>query len=75
MGLVNNAPSCDFDPVADFCDGPVLKDGVGVWDVCIPKEAEYGGLDASMAALYSTTEKQKGEKKNPDRQNPNAEIL
>lgn len=63
MGLVNNAPSCDFDPVADFCDGPVLKDGVGVWDACIPKEAEYGGLDASMAALYSTTEKQKGEKK------------
>lgn len=74
MGLVNNAPSCDFDPVADFCDGPMLKDGVGVWDACIPKEAEYGGLDASMAALYSTTEKQKA-KKNPDRQNPNAEIL
>ena len=52
MGLANNAPSCDFDAVADFCEGPMLKVGVGVWDACIPNEAETAGLDASMAILY-----------------------
>ena len=50
VGLVNNAPSCDFGPLADLCEDPVLYDGVGVWDACIPSEAEYGGLEASMAA-------------------------
>lgn len=24
VGLVNNAPSCDFGPLADLCEDPVL---------------------------------------------------
>lgn len=30
----------------------MLKFGVGVWDACIPNEAENAGLDASMAILF-----------------------